>query len=416
MLKNLSRRHLLAGSAVIGAGTLAGRRVNAQAANTVRIGFTAPLSGALASVGNPIRLGAEIARDEVNAKGGILGRKLELVILDDRGDSSQAVANMREFAGGGIKQVVGTPMTATAMASTAVLRELGISLASTGTPDERLTHELYNANYFQGAENTFTRCMAFAEMCAQRYPDVTSWTAALMDATVGRDYWERAKHAFTTVYKNRLNKDVKFFDPVSLKLGGNDFKPQISQLMTTPADGLFVVMPGAGGITMYQQGQAFGLAKKFKLLTDHSLDIDLAKALKQQTPTNCWISSYWYPDAFKQYKESVDLAREITARSGELPHGFSSLAHINVHGYAAAIAIAGSTETDKVTAALGGLKMDTCKGPGYFRKEDHQFIAGTCFFTVKPREAAPGFETGEVFALNTSDFVNPPAPGVVWKL
>jgi branched-chain amino acid transport system substrate-binding protein len=405
----------------LAAGTIAaayGPMVRAQQSSTIKIGVSAPLSGALEPVGLPTRVGAEVARDQINAAGGILGKQIELVIMDDRGDGAQAVANMREFAGNQIKQIVGTPMTATAMASTAVLQSLGISLATTGTPDERMTHELYNPNYFNGAENTFTRCNAFADAMTQRFPNVTSWAAALMDAAVGRDYWARAKNSLARFYKDKLNKDVTFHEEVYLKLGGSDFKTEIAKLMASPAAGLFVVMPGSGGITFYQQSLQFKMSKKFKVMTDQGLDIDVCKAMKQNTPTDLWVSSYWYPDAFKQFPESVALNKAIIAKTGQLPHGFSSLGHINVHAFAQAIAKVGNTDTEKVVAALEGMHMNTCKGPGYFRKEDHQFIAGTCLFSVKPKEGDPGFETARYIELDVGkeNLANPPTPGVAFKI
>jgi branched-chain amino acid transport system substrate-binding protein len=239
-----------------------------------------------------------------------------------------------------------------------------------------------------------------------------------MDATVGRDYWDRAQYTLKRFYADKLKKDVTFAETVFLKLGGNDFKPQISQLMASSATGLFVVMPGSGGITFYQQGEQFGLGKKFKVISDQGLDIDMPKALKQGTPLSAWISSYWYPDAFKQYPESVALEKAIIEKTGEVPHGFSSLAHLNLHAWAKAITLVGGTDTGKVVKALEGLQLNTCKGPGYFRKEDHQFIAGTSLFSVKPKDGPPGFQTADTIALDVAkeNLANPPAPGTPFKI
>jgi branched-chain amino acid transport system substrate-binding protein len=417
VMTKLRRRTVLG----LAAGTIAAAYapiIRAQQRNTIKIGISAPLSGALEPVGRPTRIGAEIARDEINAAGGVLGKEIELVILDDRGDSAQAVANMHEFASDHVSQVVGTPMTSTALASTAVIKDLDITLATTGTPDERFTHELYNPNYFNGAENTFTRCNAMADAMTQRFPDVTKWAAVLEDVTMGHDYWARAKKSFIRFYKEKLNKDLTFYDEIYIKLSGTDFKNELSKLSSSEAEGLFIVLPGSVGITFYQQSLQFQLAKKFKVMSDQALDIDVAKALKQNTPSNLWVSSYWYPDAFKQFPESVSLSKAIIAKTGDVPHGFSSLGHINVHAYAKAISAVGGTETAKVVAALEGMPLNTCKGPGFFRKEDHQFIAGTCLFSVKAKDGPPGFETADFVELDVAkeNLANPPTPGVPIKI
>src|SRR5947208_5880540 len=64
----------------------------ARAQAPVRIGVIEPLSGPVAASGNYIRMGAEIARDWLNAKGGVLGRKVELVIEDNKSDPKEAAS------------------------------------------------------------------------------------------------------------------------------------------------------------------------------------------------------------------------------------------------------------------------------------------------------------------------------------
>lgn len=62
----------------------------ARAQETVKIGVIEPLSGSVAASGNYVRMGAEIGRDWINAKGGVLGRKVELLIEDNKSDPKEA--------------------------------------------------------------------------------------------------------------------------------------------------------------------------------------------------------------------------------------------------------------------------------------------------------------------------------------
>jgi len=66
--------------------------VAAQAPAPVKIGVIEPLSGPVAASGNYVRMGAEIARDWLNARGGVLGRKVELVIEDNKSDPKEAAS------------------------------------------------------------------------------------------------------------------------------------------------------------------------------------------------------------------------------------------------------------------------------------------------------------------------------------
>ena len=86
----MSKRWLALGVALALVGAQA--PVLAQSQGPVKIGVIQPLSGAVAASGNYIRMGAEIARDWINAKGGVNGRKVELVIEDNKSDPKEAAS------------------------------------------------------------------------------------------------------------------------------------------------------------------------------------------------------------------------------------------------------------------------------------------------------------------------------------
>ncbi|HSL47803.1 MAG TPA: ABC transporter substrate-binding protein, partial [Candidatus Deferrimicrobiaceae bacterium] len=66
--------------------------VPAPAQETVKVGVIQPLSGSVAASGNYIRMGAEIARDWINGRGGVLGRKVELLVEDNKSDPKEAAS------------------------------------------------------------------------------------------------------------------------------------------------------------------------------------------------------------------------------------------------------------------------------------------------------------------------------------
>ena len=83
----LTRRTVLAGASALGASMSIKR---ARAANEpIKIGFNGELSGPVAPVGLPNRLGAEAARNIINQNGGIDGRQIELVMLDNAGNANR---------------------------------------------------------------------------------------------------------------------------------------------------------------------------------------------------------------------------------------------------------------------------------------------------------------------------------------
>jgi branched-chain amino acid transport system substrate-binding protein len=417
-MARLSRRSVLAGTAAI-TGSLGAYRIGlAQAQqSTIRIGFSAPLSGPFEPSGRPYRIGAEIARDQINKAGGVLGRQLELVEYDDKGDPNQAIAGLRELTGQGINLIMGIPITATAMAAIGVVPSVNAVLTCTGTGEERLTHELFNRHFFTAAENNYTRVRAFARFIAQRHPDISSWTAALMDAGVAHDSWTMESSALKEFYKSLANKDVTIIDPAFVKVGATDFRNQISALMGSNAEGLYMVQVGTMGINLMQQQKAYGLAGKFKLIGDQGLDVDLAKTLKENLPPNVWSLAFWNFQAHPDNKAGQDTYKAWQEKTGDpVPHGFVGPPHIALNAYVSAIKATGGTETEKIISALEDLKLDTIKGAAYYRKEDHQIVCNIDIFHAVGKDSAPGFEIVEAVTIDGATVINPPAPGTPWKI
>ena len=120
---NVDRRTVVVGGLAAGAFAAGARRV--RAAEPVRIGMIAPLSGNAEIVGARQKLGVEIARDWVNANGGVMGRELEVVFVDSKGSPDKAVAAARELTGDGVKQIIGPSLSATSIGVIGVIESLG---------------------------------------------------------------------------------------------------------------------------------------------------------------------------------------------------------------------------------------------------------------------------------------------------
>lgn len=416
-MKNVSRRGVLGGMATAGAlsafPAILTRPVRAQD-GPIRIAVVAPQSGAFQPVGAPIVLGAQIAAEQINAAGGIGGRMIELVTRDDKGDPTQSVAAVRELTANGVNMVVGVPLTHTAMAVAGIIESVDGIYISTGTLEEKLTHELFTRHYFAGNENGITRASGTAHILAERYPDVLSWTAIIPDVSIGHGSWARMATALKSAYKELHGKEVETHDPVIARLASTDFKNQIVNLMSSPAQGMHNVLFGNDGITFFQQAAQFQLPQKFEVVSEQAIDIDLPKTLKGAIPNNVWSSSYWYHGAFADQPESVALAEAIQEKTGDPnPHAFSALAHLSVKAFARAVeANGGKTDTGGVIDAMENIKLATPKGEAYFRKEDHQIITSGSAFNAEPSSSNPqGWEIKNFAAIDLGKITNPPAPG-----
>ena len=123
-MKTSFTRRLLVATAVL--ACLSGQ---AQAQN-IRIGFQAPLTGPAASDGKTALQGAQLAVEQINASGGIKGRQLELVVLDDQTQPAQAVPIANKFIGDGIKAVISGSYSGPTRAAAGVFQEAKIPYIS----------------------------------------------------------------------------------------------------------------------------------------------------------------------------------------------------------------------------------------------------------------------------------------------
>src|SRR5262249_2195108 len=95
---NLGRKYMRLGVCLgLALGVVVGSSAAAQAEDAIKIGFPMPLSGPAAVYGVPVTKGAQMAVEEINAKGGVLGRKLELLSRDSKANADEAVRLAREL-------------------------------------------------------------------------------------------------------------------------------------------------------------------------------------------------------------------------------------------------------------------------------------------------------------------------------
>lgn len=122
---------------VVGACCLAANAVWAQAAKPLRIGFIGPFSGPSSDFGIPMLNGAQLAVDEINAAGGYLGRRIELVIKDDTANPDVGLQRTQELMQEGVVATIGFCNTGVAMKSLDLFQNSQSPLivpCATGTP------------------------------------------------------------------------------------------------------------------------------------------------------------------------------------------------------------------------------------------------------------------------------------------
>jgi len=415
----MNRRNWLKSmSATAGAGVasslgLLGRAASAQTAQQpIRIGFISSLSGAQAPLGQPMLLGAQIGVDQINKAGGVNGRKLELVVRDDKAKPTDASVAARELAGDGVNLLCGVVSSSVALAISAMLEQQKALLITCAAHSDKLTKENFVPYYFRGTDNPYMRERALARMAAQRYASVSSWGSIIPDHEYGRTTWACFEDGLAEFYPAIAKKDPVVFQPVKTAYGAADYRGSITTAMGVPAEGFFVSAYGDDAVTLYKQAGPFGFFKKSKLIVDSANELIVAKAMKQELP-DMWVGSHWYAGAFENVAASRELQAEAVRRNGDkLTLGFLSEGHAAVQAYAKAIQAAGSSDTAAVMRALEEITFDTATGARKFRKEDHQVIKPVIMYRLRGNaQSSTGFDIVDVVTVPAEDVIDPPTPG-----
>lgn len=114
---------------------------SARAADSIRIGLLAPLTGPWASEGQEMKRNVQLLADEVNARAGLLGKRVELVVEDDGGDPRTASLAAQRLSTRGVVAVIGTYGSAVTEATQAIFDEAGILQIANGSTAVRLTEK-----------------------------------------------------------------------------------------------------------------------------------------------------------------------------------------------------------------------------------------------------------------------------------
>lgn len=407
----VSRRTLLGAAA----GTLAiARGFPAIAQNApLRIGCITTLSGAAGILGRPQRLGMELSARKLNAAGGILGRRIEIVVRDDQSRPNDAVAAVRELAGNGVRIFAGVLASPVALAISGIAEELDSVFLNAASHGNNLTHEDFRKNYFRVTDYSAMRISAACRLMAERHADVTKWGAIIPDAEIGRSTIATFRAGMPRYYRQIANKEVTIENPVVVRFGATDFRNAISTLLSANVDGIFVGVGGGDEVSFLQQAGQLGLSARTKVWVTSGSDFQVAKALGRRMPRNYWNGHHWYFGAYPDNPVSRAVFDDYVAETGDRwPDGFVGMGYTAIAGVAAAAARANDLATPALIRGLEGLSFDAVKGRLTLRAEDHQALCDVNYIKLDPDETELGWKVSDFYKADGAELAGPATPGV----
>ena len=249
-----TRRAVLAGSGAAVASPYIWTSAQAQAGSAIKIGIPAALTGPLGTVGQQTKRGAEFYAKVQNAKGGILGRKIELLIEDTAGNPANCVRKAQEMVERhGVKMFTGLTLSSEALAVVPKLAEWDAIFVSGINGDGRLTADSFVPNFFRA--NISGPMGARAVSLYLREAKVSGVYALGLDYAWG--------HNSVQVFEDEMKRANKnFIGKIFAPTGTKDYSTYITKIRQSGADACYLVLQGDDNNAFLSQSRQYGLPDK----------------------------------------------------------------------------------------------------------------------------------------------------------
>ncbi len=340
-----------------------GTGVTAQSTAPVKIGVIQPLSGPVAASGNYVRMGAEIARDWVNARGGVLGRKVELVIEDNKSDPKEAASAAEKLiVRDKVPAIMGAWGSSMTLAAMPKLEEYGVPMVVETSSAASITK--------RGNPWVF-RISPPSEMEAlglEQYVDKLGVKRADFLA-VNTDWGRGAITAFGEMLKKKgvVVGAAEFMDQAA-----TDMNAQITKIKGTGGDTLFLTTSVEQITLVLKQAQEQRLARKIVTTGGSSSPNQLIKQAGAAAEGTYHILFFmpWFPEAMPDGR----LAKAFVDEWSKRGHPFEGLTegfrgHDGIATVVEAVRLAGKDEAKAIREALWNVSITGVNGPIKFDKD-----------------------------------------------
>lgn len=359
----ISRRHFTLSAAATAAGALGLSPAWAQGSGPIKIGLLLIDSGPFAAYAKLVEEAGRAGVDILNAEGGALGRKFELVTQAHSGSPATAVAAATKLAQqGGVSVFMGQTLSSHSLALVPKLDALNVLFIDTYAQSADLMRKSCAPNYFRAntPDVVVTKAME----------DYVKSTGAKTWNLISPDY--ASGHSFVKAFGELVQSfggsiQANLFAPV----GTNDFGSYISQL-NKPADGLMVTLFMSDGQSFAKQARQFGLFDKYKAVVGNGFATDFQLEAHGDNVLGVVNNLSWAPDM--PGARNQQFIKEFVVRTKRRPFYTDSDVFVALEMYRAAVIKAKSTETGAVRKALEGLKSNSIFGEVEMRAADHTLI------------------------------------------
>lgn len=328
----------------------------------IKIGMSTDLTGLAAAWARSEVNGVQLAVDQINGSGGLLGRKIELLVRDsqlkvDLGTSHTRDLIVRE----NVDALIGPIASGIGLTVSATTKQYKKVVLMAGPNTPRLTMEMFHPYVFSIAPTGAMEARAMAEYLGTKYSRI---------AFIGAD--TEASHQGLKYFKERLGKvnpTAQIVAEAWPKYNESDYSSFITSLMAAKPDVVFSYLFGADMIGFVKQAKPYGVFEKTKVAG--YLFFDDLKALGAEMPDGV-IGQMRAPFFALEGRPAVKFVEQYRAKYNVYPSDWAIMGYEAMQILAQGIQKAGALDSEAVIKATEQLRYEGLRGDIRFREIDHQ--------------------------------------------
>lgn len=357
-------RYTLAG--ILAAGlNLASTGASAQ--DTIKIGEINSYK-ALPQTTGPYRQGWLLAQEEINAAGGVLGKKLETVFRDDNANAGDAVRVASELTTRErVDILAGVTLSHVGLAVADYSKQQKVFFLASGPLSDKVVWDNGNRYTFRLRAGTY----ALAESVVAEAVKLKKKRWALVYPNY--EYGQAASAAFKESMR-KAQPGIEFVTEQATPLGKIDPGPVVQAISDSKPDAIFNVLFGSDLAKFARDGKTRGLFEGREVVSLLTGEPEYLDPLKDDAPANWIVTGYPYTSIDRP--EHKAFAAAYQKKYNDYPRLNSVVGYATVKAIAAGLQKAGSTDTEKLITAFKGLQFSSPFGPVVFRTQDNQSTLG----------------------------------------
>ena len=332
-------------------------------AQTIKIGVVTPLSGTYAGIGQQVKWGLDLAAAQINAGGGVMGRKLELIYEDEEANPAVATQKAEKlFQVNKVDFLTGTVNSGSTLAVGQIAERNSRLIATTVSFADSITGDKCSANVFRVNARAGMQSAALADWMATTKPNANVFY-------LGPDY-EMGRSTVAAFKAAAEGKGAKTVGEVFAPLDNKDYSPFFGQIRAARPAVIYTSVAGNDTVRLFNQMAEFGLNRNVHVVgasgtvTSQNLPA-IGKA------ADGFVTGVGYSLSLET-PENKKFVAEFEAATKAQPDLYGADSYGVLFFYKAAVEKAKSVDPDKLREAMRGIQWATPQGMKTMRAGDHQ--------------------------------------------